>query len=166
MTHHRHLLSLLLAMGLVAPAGAQETTPATAPAAAEATTLVTVANTNDRVLVQRGQDVVPATISMPLKQTDRIVVLEGGSVQISCEGTTIATYTTTGVYDVPACGAALIPNAAAQPAVVSVPSTVPAGTVAATSSGSSITNWVVGGAVVAAILAAPRGSGSYRPVSP
>jgi hypothetical protein len=155
MTHRRPLVSMLITCALVLPAFADEA-PLPTPV---------VSSANTKVLVQRGADFLPPTVNMPLQQTDRIVVLEGGSLQVGCDGSAVATFNEAGVFPVPACPARVAAAPAAAPAPA--PATTPAAT-ASSGSSSKTTLAVVGGAAVLGLAAAAGGGGGggNKPVSP
>lgn len=145
-------LSVLVALGVIVPALAE---PPAAPV---------IATANSKVLVQRGQEFVPATPDMALLPQDKIVVLEGGNVDVACDGFSIATFTGTGVYPVPACPTRV---AAEPPAATTPPPTQPPPSAPPAKSGS---NWgaIAGaaGGVVLLAAAAGGGGGSDKPPPP
>jgi hypothetical protein len=152
--HRLHrLVALTIALGVVVPAFAQ----------APATPLVGTAN--DKVLVQRGQEFLPAVPNMQLQPADRIVVLEGGNLRVTCDGSPFATFNEVGIYPAPQCVTAV----ASVPPPASAPP--PASPQAAAASSAAGTNWatvaaVGGGLVVAAAAVAGGGRDDNPPVSP
>ena len=87
--------------------GALITAMVAAPAVAQSESphRLSVGETNAKVLVQRGQDFLPAVREMSLEQRDKIVVLEGGDVTVFCDGEQAGRYNETGIYPAPQCGA-------------------------------------------------------------
>lgn len=159
--HRLHrLAATAIALGVVVPAFAQQ--PATP----------VVGSANDKVLVQRGQEFMPASPNMPLNAGDRIVVLEGGNLGVNCNGSPVATFNEVGIYPAPDC-AALVAAApqSPPPAPASVPP--PPAPQAAPASAAAGTNWktvaAVGGGLVvaaAAVGGGGGGGGNPPPVSP
>lgn len=150
------VISLLVGVAVIAPAFAQ------APAEP------VIGTANAKVLVQRGKDFVPAKANMALLPTDRIVVLEGGSVEVACDGNMIASFKDTGVFPVPACPArmATAPARSAAPAAAPAtpaPAPAPTTTVAKTGGSWGTVAAVAGGVV---LIAAAAGSGKSKSVSP
>lgn len=161
MKNKLRVISVLVGVAVIAPAFAQ------APAKP------VIGTANAKVLVQRGKDFVPAKANMPLMPTDRIVVLDGGNVEVSCDGDTIASFSATGVFPVPVCPAkmATAPAPGAAPAAApatTAPTPPPAPTPVAKSGGSWGTVAAVAGGLVgiAAAAGSTSGSKSNPPVSP
>ena len=149
-------LGFLATLVVAAPAMAQEPQPQPASGSRPM-----VATANDKVLIQRGQEFLPAMPNMSLQDKDKIVVLEGGTADITCDGDSVANYTETGIYPAPSCDrrVAAVPEAAAQPAR-SVVVTEAAGT-----------NWgsvaaVAGGVLLVAVASTGSRDGGPPPVSP
>jgi hypothetical protein len=148
-------LGALVSLVVAAPAVAQS----------EPAHRLSVAETNAKVLVQRGQDFLPAVREMALEQRDKIVVLEGGDVTVFCDGEQAGRYNETGIYPAPQCGP-IVAAAPASPTPVTTTPAVPAQVVGGT------TNWgtiaAISGGVVLIALASTIGSDSPRPppVSP
>ena len=123
---------------------------------------LSVAETNAKVLVQRGQDFLPAVREMTLEQRDKIVVLDGGDVTVNCDDEQAGRYNETGIYPAPQCG----PVVAAAPTPVTTTPAVPVEVVGGT------TNWgtvaAITGGVILIALASTIGEDSPRPppVSP
>ena len=144
-------LGILATLVVVAPAMAQEQQPTSRPM---------VSTANDKVLIQRGQEFLPAMPNMSLQDKDKIVVLEGGTADITCDGDSVANYTETGIYPAPSCDrrVAAVPEAATQPAR-SVVVTEAAGT-----------NWgsvaAVAGGVLLVAIASTTSRNDQIPVSP
>jgi len=147
--------------------GALVTTMVAAPAVAQSESphRLSVAETNAKVLVQRGQDFLPAVREMTLEQRDKIVVLEGGDVTVFCDGEQAGRFNETGIYPAPQCGP-VVAAAPASPAPVTTAPAVPVEVVGGT------TNWgtvaAITGGVALIALASTIGSDSPRPppVSP
>jgi hypothetical protein len=149
-------LGALITVMVAAPAVAQTESPHR----------LSVGETNAKVLVQRGQDFLPAMRDMSLEQRDKIVVLEGGDATVFCDGEQAGRYNETGIYPAPQCGPVV---AAAAPATAAPVATSPAVPVAVVGSG---TNWgavaAITGGIALIALASTIGSDSPRPppVSP
>jgi hypothetical protein len=147
-------LGFLATLVVATPAMAQEQQqPASRP---------TVATANDKVLIQRGQEFLPAMPNMALQDKDKIVVLEGGTADVTCDGDSVGNYTETGIYPVPSCDrrVAAVPEAAAQPAQRVV-----------VTEAAGATNWgsvaaVAGGVLLVAIASTSSRDGGPPPVSP
>ena len=144
-------LGFLATLVVAAPAMAQEQKPTSRPM---------VSTANDKVLIQRGQEFLPAMPNMTLQDKDKIVVLEGGTAAVTCDGGSVGNYTETGIYPAPSCDrrVAAVPEAAAQPAR-SVVVTEAAGT-----------NWgsvaAVAGGVLLVAIASTTSRNDQIPVSP
>ena len=147
-------LGALVSLVVAAPAVAQSESPHR----------LSVGETNAKVLVQRGQDFLPAVREMSLEQRDKIVVLEGGDVTVFCDGEQAGRYNETGIYPAPQCGP-IVAAAPASPAPVTTTPAVPVEVVGGTNWG---TVAAISGGVVLLALASTIGSDSPRPppVSP
>lgn len=120
-----------------------------------------VGTANDKTLIQRGEDFVPAAKDMKFQPGDRIVILNDGRMEVNCGGQKVAVYDVPGVFDVPGCpGAAVVaqaPAPAAQPASTPAPS-APARS-ASTGGGGGSVGAVLGGLLLAAAAAGGGGGG-------
>lgn len=147
-------LSVLVALGVIVPAMAEQ------PAAP------VIGTANSKVLVQRGQEFIPATPDLALLPQDKIVVLEGGNVDVACDGFSIATFTGTGVYPVPACPTRVAsqPPASTTPPPAQPPPSAPPPPAKGGSSWGAIAG--VAGGVVLLAAAAGGGGGSDKPPPP
>jgi len=148
-------LGFLATLVVAAPAMAQEPQP-------QPGSRPMVATANDKVLIQRGQEFLPAMPNMTLQDKDKIVVLEGGTADITCDGDSVANYTETGIYPAPSCDrrVAAVPEAATQPARSVVVTEAAGGT-----------NWgsvaaVAGGVLLVAVASTGSRDGGPPPVSP
>lgn len=142
--------------------GALVTFTVTAPAMAAGEARLAVSDANAKVLVQRGQEFLPALPDMTLLPADRIVILEGGSASLTCNGEPAGTFSEAGIHPLPACAARV---ASTPPATPSPTTSAPA------AAGEGGGNWrtvglVAGGAALIAVAAGAGGGGSDKPVSP
>ena len=141
---------LALAFCLSGPALAQQ--PAAEPA---------VGTANDKTLIQRGEDFVPAQKDMKFQAGDRIVILNDGRMEVNCGGQKVAVYDVPGVFDVPGCPGAPVlartPPAQSAPTPAPSPSD-PTRTASAGGGGGSI-GAVLGGLLLAAAAAGGGGGG-------
>ena len=150
------MLGALISLVVAAPAVAQS----------EAPHRLSVGETNTKVLVQRGQDFLPAVRDMTLESRDKIVVLEGGDATVFCDGEQAGRYNETGIYPAPQCGPIVAAAQPAAPAPVTTTPAVPVEVVGGT------TNWgtvaAITGGVALIALASTIGGDSPRPppVSP
>ena len=147
-------LGALISLVVAAPAVAQSESPHR----------LSVGETNTKVLVQRGQDFLPAVRDMTLESRDKIVVLEGGDATVFCDGEQAGRYNETGIYPAPRCGP-VVAAAPASPAPVTTTPAVPVEVVGGTNWG---TVAAISGGVVLIALASTIGGDSPRPppVSP
>jgi hypothetical protein len=153
-THFGRSLALAAALGLALPV-----------LAAENAVLPTLQDVAGRVMVQRGDDYVPVTASFEeLQPTDRVVVLEDGSVNLSCGGVVVTSFTEAGVYSVPQCPAQ-VAAAPVQPAGTSGAAATPAAGSAA-GGYEALMNAGAITAVAAFGIAIVNDGDAERPVSP
>ncbi|MGA1463869.1 MAG: hypothetical protein ACO37Y_11810, partial [Steroidobacteraceae bacterium] len=108
--------SLVVALGVSGTAFAQQ--PVAEPA---------VGTANDKTLIQRGEDFVPAEKDMKFQAGDRIVILNDGRMEVNCGGQKVAVYDVPGVFDVPGCPGApvLAQTPPAQPPAQTAPAPAP-----------------------------------------
>jgi hypothetical protein len=144
--------SLVVAFGVSGTAFAQQ--PPAEPA---------VGTANDKTLIQRGEDFVPAQKDMKFQAGDRIVILNDGRMEVNCGGQKVAVYDVPGVFDVPGCPGApvLAQTPPAQPPAQTTPAPAPSAPArtASTGGGGGSVGAVLGGLLLAAAAAGGGGGG-------
>ena len=155
--HFHRAAVLCVAVGLAVPALAQQTAA-----------MPKIEGDTARVLVKRGTAYLQVTDALVLEPADSLVLLEGAAVELKCDGTTITSFSDTGIYAIPQCPAQVA--VAVTPAPPATAGPAPAATASGTRGVS--TAMITTGVIVAAVgIAAAAGGGGgdgggEPPISP